>query len=429
MYKIQFLDRWANNIALVANAGKMANHPISLVQFNRIAGPRAAALEIIAGFDSGQVVKALSANDCALLRQTIPWQFEKPPACYMSGRCVRVEASWPDGLSETTIRLSKLNTRPYGNGRWCVGKNELGATVSLGLSDSTPHFLVAGTTGSGKSVTLKSAALQLAQDEMNQVVLMDGKYGESLKPIENLPSVVGPVATTLDEQRSALAWMVSQMRQRYESDNKEGHLIGIFDEFQEASDDDMVASLLRKLSAQGRAANVHLILATHHPTVDAFGDRSTRRLLVGKLALHVDDYESSRVAVGGRLPRADYLLGAGDAYAVSPSLTHRVQVAYVDAEDWQDKMCQSWIVDNWDFESDIGQDLPVKEPQYTEQEITNAMLAGITREGRPTFKRRFENPPGSNRAGRLLRLGKSVWSNVSQSNELTDWIAEHTNKD
>jgi len=427
MDKNTLLFEWAKNIALVARAGKMSKDSMDLMQFNRIAGPRAAALEIIAGFNSGQVVHSLSANDYALLRQTIPWQFSKSPACYMSGRFVRVEASWPDGLAETTIRLSKLNTRPYGDGRWCVGKNELGATVSLGLSDLTPHFLVSGTTGSGKSVTLRSAALQLGQDENNKVVLMDGKYGESLRDLQYLPSVVGPVATTVDEQRSALAWIATEMRKRYETDNKQGHIIGIFDEFQEATDDNVVASLLRKIAAQGRAANVHLILATHHPTIDAFGDKATRRLLVGKLALHVDDYEASNVAVGGSLPRADYLLGAGDAYAVSPSLIHRIQVAYVDEKDWQDKTCPSWLVTEWDFDSnEFGQNLPIKEPQYTEDEITNAILSGIIGEGRPSFKKRFDNPPGTDRARRLLSLGKLVWDNVSRSIELTDWIEKHT---
>ena len=193
--------------------------------------------------------------------------------------------------------------------------------------------LVSGQTGSGKSVALRSAVLQLARDPDNRLVLVDGKMGEGLAGLAHLPGVVGPVAIDAPAARAALGWAAVQMRERYQVGNGGGRVVVVVDEFQEWSGDAVFVDLMRKLAAQGRAAHVHLIAATQHPAVDAFGDSTTRRNLTGKLALRVGDPDASRVAVGGNLPRADYLLGAGDAYAVGPGACHRVQMAYVGQPD------------------------------------------------------------------------------------------------
>jgi hypothetical protein len=344
--------------------------PVAIDNVRGIPGPRAGALEIFAGIHTGRLLKALNG--------------------YMSGRALRVEAGWPPGVAEVKIRLHQLGEHPRGGGRWIAGRNERGHTIIAGLNNKTPHFLVSGATGSGKSVALRSAVIQLAQDETNQIVLLDGKYGESLKLVETLPGVVGPVAIEADTMRSALGWACAQMR---------------------------------KIAAQGRAAGVHRMAATQHPTVDAFGNASTRRNLVGKLALRVEDPDASRVAVGGKLPRADYLLGEGDAYAVGPGTIHRIQCAFVDNSDVSQIGQGSWLVNDWpgyDAET-VGQELPEEVGwSYTGQELAVGLISAAEHEGRPTLTKRLDQAglgrPGSEKAARLLGLGRDAYAQLRQLN-------------
>jgi len=224
----------------------------------------------------------------------------------MSGRYVRCEAGWPDGLAEKVIHLADLGQHPRNGGRWIAGKSETGATVVPGLTDKIPHFLVAGETGSGKSVALRSAVLQLSADPDNSIVLVDGKMGESLRA-------------------------------------------------------EVIVGLLRKLAAQGRAAHVHCLLATQHPTVDAFGDSSIRRNLVGKVALRVAEYEPENV----------------------------------------------------------GQDLPTAGWSYSGAELAVSIVSAAEGEGRPTLVRRLQSHglgrPGAERGIRLLKLGREAY----------DWLQQH----
>ncbi|MBU1878830.1 MAG: hypothetical protein KJ734_07760, partial [Chloroflexi bacterium] len=417
----QLLTQWGGYLFKAATAGYLTGKPVAIEHFRRIAGPRAGALEMAAGLDSGALVRALSRDNAALLRQFVPWAFQGQPLTYMSGRYVRVEAGWSDDLAETMIRLADLGQHPDPtSGRWIVGKNEHGVTIIPGLNDQTPHWLVSGTTGSGKSVALRSAVLQLSRDPANRLVLLDGKFGESLRQVQHLPGVAGPVATEGPDVRAALGWACAQMRERYrvgsaDASPRPGRVVVVFDEFQQLTGDAVVVDLLRKLAEQGRAAGVHLLAATQHPTVDAFGDPSTRRNLVGKLALRVGDPDASRVAVGGRLPRADYLLGAGDAYAVGPGKLHRIQCAFVDGRDIDQAGAGAWDFDTWpDYAaSDVGLDIPtgVSKP-YTAQELGCALVAAYEGEGRPTFMRRMGvaglPSTGSNRAYRLHKFGQEV---------------------
>ena len=149
------LHQWAVALDRAARAGALTGDsakPIVIKEMGMVAGPRAGALEINAGLDAGRLLRVLSGDEGAMLRQFVPWSFSGEPSTYMAGRFVRVEAGWPDHLAERAIKVSDLNARPHGSGRWLAGKNELGRAVTLGLSDHAPHWLIAGTTGSGKSV-------------------------------------------------------------------------------------------------------------------------------------------------------------------------------------------------------------------------------------------------------------------------------------
>jgi len=411
------LANWAGYLASAARSGGLTGQPCGISRIETIAGPRAGALEIFVGLESGRLLRELSKADCASLRQFIPWHFVGDPQAFMSGRYVRVEAGWPSELADSLIRLGDISGNPHGGGRWVAGVNECGQTIIPGLSDKTPHFLVSGATGSGKSVALQSAILQLSQDPGNQIVLVDGKMGESLKPLERLPNVLGPCAVEGPQVRAALGWAAAEMRRRYADGTRDGRVIVVLDEFQELTQDEIIVDLLRKLVAQGRAAQVHTLLATQHPTVAAFGDSSIRRNLIGKVALRVGDPDASRVAVGGSSPRADYLLGAGDSYTIAPGNCHRVQLAYVDESDvtGASQPGHDWRFSRWpDYDPhDVGQELPNVAWSYTGDELGVAVVAAANGEGRPSMVRRLQESelgkPGAERAIRLLQLGRDTY--------------------
>lgn len=410
----QLLTDWATYLVEAAHSGALMGKPCPIARIETVAGPRAGALEIYAGIQAGALLRALGRNNCATTRQFVPWQFTGEPQVFMSGRYVRLEAGWPSDLAEHLIRLGDLGEHPRNSGRWIAGKSETGTTVVAGLSDRTPHYLLAGQTGSGKTVALRSAVLQLSADPTNEIVLVDGKAGEGLSTLTHLPGIIGPVACENPEIRSALGWACMTMRQRYQSKKWQGRVVVVVDEFQELVQDPVVVNLLRKLVAQGRACQVHCLLATQHPTVSAFGDSSIRRNLPGKLALMVGDPDASRVAVGGATPRADHLLGAGDAYAVGPGACHRLQVAYVDDREIQAGGQGQYRFTDWpEYKPEqVGQDLPVSQFVYSGAEIGVAVISASHGEGRTRFTARMKGAgfgtPGYNRQKRLRDLGQGA---------------------
>jgi hypothetical protein len=427
--RMALLSQWAKTIRTNAVSGALTGQPFD-VQIRGICGPRAGALEVLAGIQSGPLLHKLRAHDGALLRQMVAWDFVGQPTAFMSGRRVRLEAGWVAGLSERMVRLSDLGQCPENAERWTVGKDEHGRRITTSLKDASPHWLLAGATGSGKTVAMRTALRQLAK-KGNQLVLLDGKYGESLYPCAHLPGVVGPVATEVETARAALLWTCEEMRQRYERIARGGtldtRLVVAFDEFQEWASHQVISDLMHKIAAQGRAAGVHLLAATQHPVVDAFGDSATRRELTGRVALMVTDAEASRVAVGSATPRADRLLGAGDCYVIAPGNCHRVQGAFVDEADFAKAQTGRWEFDEWpdcDAES-AGQDLPVTGSIPTAQETAISLLSAMAGEGRPTFKDRFPDwdlpRPGNTKASRLLNFGREVWAMVKDAPELTGY--------
>jgi len=415
MEREQFLADFARRVARAATEGLLDRRTIAVRQVETVAGPRAGALHIHAGLDAGRLLRRLSADDCAVLRQFIPWEFSGEPIAYMYGRAVRVEAGWPPDLAETDVPLHTLAPYPKGEGRWVVGKNELGQTVVAGVNlDRTPHWLVSGATGSGKTWTLRSALVQLATDPANRLVVVDGKRGASFRGY-SLQRMVGPLAVTPDEWRRALVWAMREMVRRYDTNGKEERLIVVVDEVQEVIVADSVAAeAVRRLVVLGRDAKVHCLLATQHPIVKALGGPTVTRNLVGRLALRVADFDASRVAVGGSIPRADHLLGRGDAYTVAPTATHRVQVAHVTRKELEPVAGPPQMEEWPEAEAeDLGR-APTGRPSPWPDavEVGAAIAAATQRRGRPWLQRVIAEAglarPGSGRADRLLALGRDA---------------------
>ena len=401
------LERWADAIIALC-----ALKSIGITSIETIAGPRAGALEISAKLDAGPLRKALIADDCALLRQTIPWDFPGSPAAFMSGRYVRVEAGWEQGDEESDITLASLGVNPKGGGRWVVGQAEGGATVVASLNDITAHWLIAGQTGAGKTVAMMSAIVQLARDLSNQIILIDAKYGASLGRLDGMRGMVGPLARDADTAKLALTWAVAEMKRRYEAGGDHRRLIVFVDEIQELASDDYAVECLRKLCAQGRGANVHVVLGTQHPVNSAFGDNTIKRNVAGRLVGRVADAKSSEVAIGSTTPRADGLLGRGDFYVVTPLASHRLQVAYVsDAEIGALPRSKPDMAE-WPG----AEEIEASGSDFSPEEIGAAIVCAKAGGGRPQLQQlvaeKAGQRPGSGRADRLLAFGRRTLEHI-----------------
>lgn len=419
--RTQLLTEWASRLDQAARGGALSSDgkPISIQAVDCITGPRAGVLHIDAGLDAARLVRAMTEAGGAIMRQFITWSFVGEPACYLTNRFVRLEAGWPPDLAERKIKVSDLGAHPHESGQWVAGKNEHGATVILSLTDLHPHFLIAGTTGSGKSWALRSLAVQLSHHG-DLLMLVDGKMSEGLRHLDKLPGVVGPLATEIDQARSALTWAVAEMVDRYQNqDYKRNRLIIIIDEVQELIGDPTIVESIRRLAAQGRAVKVHLIIATQHPVNRALGDPTIKRNVSGRLALLVADAKSSEVAVGQATPRADWLLGEGDAYAVVPGATHRIQVAYITLKEIEPILNNTPLLETWpplqlgavEKAGNIG--------SFSGAELAVGLVNAHNEGGRPALVHSLEaaraGKPGSERAQRLLALSRAQLQAMRES--------------
>jgi S-DNA-T family DNA segregation ATPase FtsK/SpoIIIE len=243
-------------------------------------------------------------------------------------------------------------------GRFIVGQQPDGEILCADLSDSgTPHLLVAGQSGSGKSVLLQSIVAGLLQyhaPEAIRFVLVDPK-----RVTFNAPSfrsaiaahLEGPVRAGLEDTLPVIEQLVDLMEERYklfeaaqvmdiEEYNEQARQserlnrrVLVIDEFQDLFTDKASSQAffagVRRLGAKARAAGVHLILATQRP------DRETvppiiKSNLGGKIALQVASQTNSRIILdqGGAerlLGKGDLLasLGRGVVRAQAPLLTER----------------------------------------------------------------------------------------------------------
>jgi S-DNA-T family DNA segregation ATPase FtsK/SpoIIIE len=229
-----------------------------------------------------------------------------------------------------------LKQRP---GRFVVGEALDGEPVVGDLSDgATPHLLVAGQAGSGKSVFLRALTLGLTAHhppDALEVVLVDPKLVTFADLEVQLGAhLAGPVLNDVDEVLPKLEELVDEMQRRYElfkqakvqdlSQYNEvvagaarlRRTVMVVDEFADLlfvkSSRAPFLQAVQRLGAKARAAGIHLILATQHPTVKMIPGE-IKANLGGKIALRVSSAVNSRVVLdeGG----AERLLGGGDLLA------------------------------------------------------------------------------------------------------------------
>jgi DNA segregation ATPase FtsK/SpoIIIE-like protein len=428
----ELITGWAQRISVAASAGALGGKPFQIRQIMTVCGLRAAALEIDAGTQAGQFLRVMSADNCALHRQYVPWRFGTA-SVYLSGRLVRLDASWEDALAQANIRLSALKRKPNNPNYWVWGVSEAGRTVIGRLDDDVPHYLLSGTTGSGKTEAVRALLAQLSAHNrpgriLNELVLIDGKLGEGLSCLEKLCGVAAPVAVETETARNALGYAVGVMRARYAEYVKtqmrpRGNVIVVMDEVQEFMEDDIIRELTRKIVQLGRAAHVHAILTTQHPTIaGAFGDDGRiRRNVPGRASGRVLDAKSSEVAIGASVPRADWLCGRGDFFVVTPNAfgdnAHRVQIAWIPPEELTAFQTSAPRLDAYPIldQSSIGDFAEMTKSvkwSYTGDELATAIAAAKLEYGGDRLNQLFEanglERVGAEKRIRLLELARQA---------------------
>ena len=227
-----------------------------------------------------------------------------------------------------------------------LGKNISGSPI-VGDLASMPHLLIAGTTGSGKSVCINTIILSLLYrhtPDKCKFILIDPKMLE-LSTYEGIPHLLCPVITEAKKAASVLGWVVKEMENRYRLMTKEGvrnidgynakhtlampYIVVVVDEM---SDLMLVAgkeieNYIQKLSQMARAAGIHIIMATQRPSVDVITG-TIKANFPTRISFQVTSKIDSRTILGEQ--GAEQLLGKGDMlYMSSANKIVRIHAPFV----------------------------------------------------------------------------------------------------
>ena len=263
-------------------------------------------------------------------------------------RDVRIEAPIP-GKSSVGIEIPNRYARPVnlaevlGSQAFLEAKSPL--TVALGVDlfgnpqvtdlQKMPHGLIAGATGSGKSVFINSMLVSLlykASPAEVKLILIDPKAVE-MAPYQGIPHLLAPVISDAQAAAAALKWVVAEMERRYELlvaagvRNIEGfntkaeesaqyglklpYIVVVIDELADlmlvASSE--VQDYIARITAKARAAGIHLIVATQRPSVDVVTG-TIKNNIPTRIAFMVSSQVDSRTIID--TAGAERLLGRGD---------------------------------------------------------------------------------------------------------------------
>lgn len=238
-----------------------------------------------------------------------------------------------------------------------IGKDIMGRPVIADLK-IMPHLLIAGATGSGKTVCLNSlitSILYKATPDEVKFILIDPKMVE-LVPYNGLPHLLCPVVVDIKKAVNTLKWLISEMKRRYHmfsetkvrniesynlnSEEKLPYVVVVIDELADLmmiAKNEIEHSIIR-LAQLSRAAGIHLILATQRPSVNVITG-VIKANLPCRISFQVTSKFDSRTIID--TVGAEKLLGRGDLLFIPPqsSSTIRIQGSFISDEEIE-SVCQ-----------------------------------------------------------------------------------------
>lgn len=268
---------------------------------------------------------------------------------------------------------------------FAIGRDIAGDAV-VGELNKMPHLLIAGQTGSGKSVminTILTSLLYRNSPSDMKLILVDPKQVE-MAPYEGIPHLLAPVITKPKECISALKWAVNEMERRYDllaeeklrdiknynqkkKDEGMPYIIIVIDELADlmsiAARD--VESLIVRLAQKARAVGIHLVLATQRPSVDVITGL-IKVNIPARIAFTVASQIDSRTILDQT--GAEKLLGEGDMLLLTPDMSKpkRIQGAWVIDEEVQR------VTDHMRMQRE-----PQYDPEVTRQQVNLSGKGGV----------------------------------------------------
>lgn len=231
-----------------------------------------------------------------------------------------------------------------------LGKDVAGNPVVADLKEM-PHLLIAGTTGSGKTVCVNSIIVSIlfkAKPNEVKLLLVDPKMVE-LAPFAGIPHLIHPLISDPKKVFAALNWCVEEMERRYQHLAEEGcrnidvynkkgwrmpYIVVIIDELADlmAVSRDNIESAIQRLAQLSRAVGIHLILATQRPSVDVITG-VIKANFPARISFKVSSKVDSRTVLD--MIGAEKLLGRGDMLFFKQGLVKpiRAQGSYIEDDD------------------------------------------------------------------------------------------------
>jgi len=305
------------------------------------------ALDISAGTKLSKVVSLQNNLALALAAPQGRIRIEAPiPGESLVG--IEVPNRTPELVPTVEILKSSLFTNHPSRLAFALGKDVSGRLQVADLTQM-PHLLVAGATGSGKSVFLNNlivSFLYKASPAELKMILVDPKRVE-LTLFQDLPYLITPVIKDADKVLSALKWAEHQMKERYKQLSEVGvrniaeyhklmgptsmpYLVIIIDELAQVMlfSPNEVEKTITQLAQMARAVGIHLVLATQRPSVDIITGL-IKANIPARISFYVTSGVDSKVILDST--GAEKLLGKGDMLYLPPdqAAPQRIQGAFV----------------------------------------------------------------------------------------------------
>ena len=309
-----------------------------------------------------------------------------------------------------------------------LGKSISGRPI-IGDLSTMPHLLIAGTTGSGKSVCINTIILSLLYrhtPDKCKFILIDPKMLE-LSTYEGIPHLLCPVITEPKKAASVLGWVVKEMENRYKLMTKVGvrnidgynskhktlmpYIVVIVDEMSDlmlVSGKD-IENYIQKLSQMARAAGIHIIMATQRPSVDVITG-TIKANFPTRISFQVSSKIDSRTILGEQ--GAEQLLGKGDMlYMSAANKITRIHAPFV-TEDEIEKVNNflrsqaepEYVDEILEFSDELDSEL-VNSEINDKDELYQSALKIVKNEGKAStsfLQRKLQI--GYNRAARIIDM-------------------------